>query len=292
MRFLERPPRTYLTRRLLPLTAFSWPPGIIEKSAIDGQKQYHADLEKAMRAYIHSHRNEFVEEGQDADGASSADEDERSSVDGSVWGSDVAAQAQADEAAATRARGAGGGGVLATVWCTLEPLVEALANQSAASLALGAVVVVLVLSNLWTLRSAGGARDGDLHPAERVRRRNAAGAAEGPGVASGAGPGAGGDRTPQEVAMAVRDVLQDYFAVQHGIGLPAKERQSAAKVSSDMTMEAAEEEVRDIELVLDRLEERIGRLRKGLREAAGVTTAVPTTRDAQENESEALGGLD
>ncbi|KWU42122.1 hypothetical protein RHOSPDRAFT_6244, partial [Rhodotorula sp. JG-1b] len=41
--------------------------GIIEKSAIEGQKQYHSDLEKAMRAYIATHRNEFVEEGQDPD---------------------------------------------------------------------------------------------------------------------------------------------------------------------------------------------------------------------------------
>ncbi|BGO90291.1 hypothetical protein NBRC10512_004811 [Rhodotorula toruloides] len=265
--------------------------GIIEKSAIDGQKQYHTDLEKAMRAYIHSHRNEFVEEGQDPDAASSASEDEGGSIDGSVAGLDMVSQAQAEDAAAKAAPN----GVLGTVWCTLEPAVETLANQSAASLALGAVVVVLVLSNLWTLRSAGGARDGDLHPAERVRRRNAAGFAGGTEqTVAGAGAGGGGDRTPQEVAMAVRDVLQDYFAVQHGIGLPAtaRERQAATTQAENAGKgkgkEEMEEEVRDIELVLDRLEERIGRLRSELREAA----ASGTGAQAQKETTEALGDLD
>ncbi|KAG8688616.1 hypothetical protein FRC11_005138 [Ceratobasidium sp. 423] len=36
---------------------------IIDKSAIDGQKQYHTDLEKAMRSYISAHRAEFVPDG-------------------------------------------------------------------------------------------------------------------------------------------------------------------------------------------------------------------------------------
>ena len=37
--------------------------GIIEKSCIDGQKTYHVDLDKAIRAYIQSHLSEFVPEG-------------------------------------------------------------------------------------------------------------------------------------------------------------------------------------------------------------------------------------
>jgi hypothetical protein len=39
--------------------------GIIERSCIDGQKTYHADLEKAMRAYISAHSSEFIPEGLD-----------------------------------------------------------------------------------------------------------------------------------------------------------------------------------------------------------------------------------
>ena len=36
---------------------------IIERSAIDGQKVYHSDLEKAMRLYIQEHQSEFLPEG-------------------------------------------------------------------------------------------------------------------------------------------------------------------------------------------------------------------------------------
>lgn len=41
--------------------------GIIERSAIDGQRVYHGDLEKAMRAYIQEHQSEFIPEGVDPD---------------------------------------------------------------------------------------------------------------------------------------------------------------------------------------------------------------------------------
>jgi hypothetical protein len=37
--------------------------GIIEKNCIDGQKQYHIDLDKAIRGYIQNHLSEFVPEG-------------------------------------------------------------------------------------------------------------------------------------------------------------------------------------------------------------------------------------
>jgi hypothetical protein len=37
--------------------------GIIEKNCIDGQKNYHLELDKAIRGYIQSHLSEFVPEG-------------------------------------------------------------------------------------------------------------------------------------------------------------------------------------------------------------------------------------
>ncbi|KZO91222.1 hypothetical protein CALVIDRAFT_521820 [Calocera viscosa TUFC12733] len=40
---------------------------IIDKSALDGQRTYHRDLERAMRNYISEHRGEFVAEGTAAD---------------------------------------------------------------------------------------------------------------------------------------------------------------------------------------------------------------------------------
>jgi hypothetical protein len=41
--------------------------GIIDKSAIEGQKQYHNDLDKGMRAHMKSHPTEFFPEGTAAD---------------------------------------------------------------------------------------------------------------------------------------------------------------------------------------------------------------------------------
>ncbi|KAF8211697.1 GRAM domain-containing protein [Mycena galopus ATCC 62051] len=57
-----------LTTRILVTTQVDWTgrsfiKGIIEKSCIDGQKEYHADLDKAMRVYISDHQSEFMPEG-------------------------------------------------------------------------------------------------------------------------------------------------------------------------------------------------------------------------------------
>ena len=47
------------------ISGFFIPLGIIEKSATDGQKVYHASLERAMRAHIKEHQSEFVPMGID-----------------------------------------------------------------------------------------------------------------------------------------------------------------------------------------------------------------------------------
>jgi len=47
-------------------TGRSFLKSIIERSAIDGQRTYHADLERAMRQYILSHPTEFIPAGSDA----------------------------------------------------------------------------------------------------------------------------------------------------------------------------------------------------------------------------------
>ncbi|KAF7354823.1 hypothetical protein MSAN_01396700 [Mycena sanguinolenta] len=57
-----------LTTKVVVTTQVDWTgrsfiKGIIEKSAIDGQKEYHADLDKAMRVYISEHSSEFMPEG-------------------------------------------------------------------------------------------------------------------------------------------------------------------------------------------------------------------------------------
>ena len=261
------------------LDAGSPPAGIIEKSAIEGQKQYHSDLEKAMRAYIATHRNEFVEEGQDPD-APTATEDAHDHGDESAADSDgdeaSAAAAAAKNGSSTSQTSAHSAGPLAPLWALIEPVLQALAEQSPTSLALGAVVVILLLSNLWTLRGSG--RD-DTHPAERARRQVLAGR----GLAMSEGGGAG---PPDDVANAVRDVLNNYFAsAQANMQAPNPPAASNAApttttpvekhddaLAAAVTATAADDdrggggELEELAELLDRVEERARRLRAELAE--------------------------
>ncbi|KDQ62981.1 hypothetical protein JAAARDRAFT_168358 [Jaapia argillacea MUCL 33604] len=50
--------------------------GIIEKSCLDGQRTYHADLDRAMRVYIAEHQSEFIPQGVDAVAAVAEAEEE------------------------------------------------------------------------------------------------------------------------------------------------------------------------------------------------------------------------
>jgi hypothetical protein len=137
--------------------------GIIEKSAIDGQKVYHADLDRAMRQYIQQHQSEFVPEGIEAiavapiealtpavDGAAATDgvddktrEKERNQR-GLQWAYDTFDGAY--NVAKQSTRGA------------LELISDAW-DQSTSTTILIFIIVILVFSNLWTLTMVGGRED-------------------------------------------------------------------------------------------------------------------------------------
>jgi len=152
------------------LIAFSVYIGIIERSAIDGQKVYHSDLEKAMRVYIQEHQSEFLPEGVDpvvieltsglevgdvGPGAGSPG-DKRLTEDefkqrerernqrGLQWAWDTFDGAS--QVAKQSTRGA------------LELIRDAW-DQSSSTTILWFVIVILVLSNLWTLMRMGASRD-------------------------------------------------------------------------------------------------------------------------------------
>jgi hypothetical protein len=272
----------------LPFTPVLSSAGIIEKSAIEGQKQYHSDLEKAMRAYIATHRNEFVEEGQDPD-ASAAIEDAQAHADDSSAESDgdeaAAGAAAKKNAGSTSQTSAHSSGPLAPLWALIEPVLQTLAEQSPTSLALGAVVVILLLSNLWTLRGSG--RD-DTHPAERARRQVLAG--RGLAMSEGGGGGAG---PPDEVANAVRDVLNNYFASAQAnmqapksppaasnaapiTTTPVEKHDDAPATDDDAVDDRGGTELEELAELLDRVEERARRLRAELAERKKASESAPT----------------
>jgi hypothetical protein len=136
--------------------------GIIERSAIDGQKVYHADLETAMRAYIQEHRAEFVPAGIDpaaitlAEATESADESGKAAEPSSA---DVGKLREHERN--TRA--------LQWAWDTFDgayhvakqstkgaiELITDAWEQSSSTTILIFVIVILVFSNLWTLMRMG-----------------------------------------------------------------------------------------------------------------------------------------
>ncbi|ORY82371.1 hypothetical protein BCR35DRAFT_303777 [Leucosporidium creatinivorum] len=230
-------------------TGRSFVKGIIDRSCMDGQKTYHADLEKAMRAYIQQHRSEFLEEGQDVDAQSVADT--ASLTDGGV-GSSARATDAADAAGDVNKKEDGRGGPITTILRaiagTLSDLVGGLSPTSAG---LAFVVLVLVLSNLWTLASRP--TSGSSSPGSRSSSRA-------PPMRHGS------DRTPDQVALAVRDVLRDYFndaaaGSSGGAGSEAEGQEGAAAPKVPLDPRAEAEEIR---AVLDGLQERIARLRGAL----------------------------
>jgi hypothetical protein len=141
--------------------------GIIERSAIDGQKVYHSDLEKAMRLYIQEHQSEFLPEGIEPVVINLTAEGllETVGVNGVVQPDSEVEFKQRE-----RERNLRG---LQWAWDTFEgasqvakqstqgalELVRDAWDQSSSTTILWFVIVILVLSNVWTLMRMGASRD-------------------------------------------------------------------------------------------------------------------------------------
>jgi len=141
--------------------------GIIEKSAIDGQKAYHGDLEKAMRSYIQEHQSEFLPEGVEAAAIPDIEEQQPSTALGGVPSDDKEKHPTPEELKQReRERNARG---LQWAWDTFDgayqvakrstkgalELIKEAWDQSTSTTILWFLIVLLVLSNLWTLIRMG-----------------------------------------------------------------------------------------------------------------------------------------
>ncbi|KAF9564941.1 hypothetical protein CPC08DRAFT_720754 [Agrocybe pediades] len=149
-------------------TGRSFIKGIIERSAIDGQKVYHTELEKEMRSYIQAHKSEFLPEGVDAAAVA-----EPAAATGDAAAGPTATQADEkggttteDEKRRERERNARG---LQWAYDTFDgawqvakrstkgalELVRDAWDQSSSTTILWFVIVLLVMSNVWTLLRSG-----------------------------------------------------------------------------------------------------------------------------------------
>ncbi|CAE6424441.1 hypothetical protein ACGC1H_002590 [Rhizoctonia solani] len=121
-------------------TGRSFIKAVIDRSAIDGQKQHQQDLEKAMRKHIAAHRSEFVPKGVAAQ--------EVEAANGSVT---------PDETSEVKPQGSSRIQETSQIAAVLQ-LVRQLAQDAFAQIkqisnthALGLLVLVLAISNIWSL---------------------------------------------------------------------------------------------------------------------------------------------
>ncbi|KAF8606537.1 GRAM-domain-containing protein [Ceratobasidium sp. AG-I] len=121
--------------------------GVIDRSAIDGQKQYHLELEKAMRKYISKHKSDFVPKGLTVTTSTASDL-------GDVSGGSDMGERTPSEIAHPMSASSPSPSMLSNVFQILQDLSQG-AFDSARGIsttnALGVLVVVLALSNLWSL---------------------------------------------------------------------------------------------------------------------------------------------
>ncbi|CED83409.1 Uncharacterized conserved protein, contains GRAM domain [Phaffia rhodozyma] len=162
-------------------TGRSFIKGIIESSALAGQKSTHGDLEIAMRTYIADHRTEFhtegVDDGDDLQestlltidpGSNSGPADSSSAVHSnnlSSSGNDSSIQNHKDQERALLQYSFDLSvqsvfAALRAVSGIVQSILTALTDISVRSGVMGAIVGILVISNIWTLVSLRGARDG------------------------------------------------------------------------------------------------------------------------------------
>jgi len=141
--------------------------GLIEKSAIDGQKVYHSDLDKSMRMYIQEHQTEFIPAGVDPTAVAPVEplspilELSKPSLAGTAGLSDEEVR-KAREHERNR-RGLqwayetfdGAYTVAKRSTCGALELVKEAWEQSSSMTILYFVIVILVFSNLWTLMLVG-----------------------------------------------------------------------------------------------------------------------------------------
>jgi len=143
--------------------------GIIERSAIDGQKVYHTELEKAMRAYIQEHQSEFLPEGIDAAAIIAPPE---AVISATHEGAEKPEAGTTTEELKRRERDRNARG-LQWAWDTFDgayqvarrstkgaiELVRDAWDQSTSTTILWFVIVILVFSNLWTLTRMSSGRE-------------------------------------------------------------------------------------------------------------------------------------
>ncbi|GJE89647.1 GRAM domain-containing protein [Phanerochaete sordida] len=222
-------------------TGRSFIKGIVEKSALDGQKTYHVDLEKAMRDYIHRHQSEFIPEGMDVEEVEEAALPTSPSLTSPTQEQTPEAKARELE---RNARGLQWAydtfeGAMKVAKQSTEGALELIKDawdQSSSSTIQYFVIVLLVLSNVWTLVMMG--KREEVGRRKEIRRTEER------------------EKWVQGVVTALWDELTATKAAGGG-GWPAIRSEPVGDVKIELL---------ELNSILDRVEERVQTLRKSLQD--------------------------
>ncbi|EIW87259.1 hypothetical protein CONPUDRAFT_116443 [Coniophora puteana RWD-64-598 SS2] len=244
-------------------TGRSFIKGVIERSAIDGQKVYHADLDKAMRMYIQEHASEFIPSGVDptavvpVEPATPAAEHPPAGsplADGAGKAVDAVSAAQAREHE-RNARGLqwayetfeGAYGVATRSTAGALELLRDAWDQSSSTTILYFVIVVLVLSNVWTLALVGRREEvGRRKEARKMEER---------------------ERWVQGIVTGVWEEMANGRVVRVGAGIPGLGGDEAGALPDHLgggPIGGVHEELGSIERTLDAIEDRVKMIRGSL----------------------------
>ncbi|TKY85320.1 hypothetical protein EX895_005482 [Sporisorium graminicola] len=280
---------------------------IIDKASLDGQKQYYKDLDEAVRKYLTEHTSEFKEEGDDA---AAVEEIARAATPGpnSRKGAATAGDANSGRKRERSSSGAAGatsdvgkgdqGGLLdritgpitdafGMVGDLLGGALEMVGIEGGASfktLTFGFIILVLLLSNIYSWRRSSASQVSSAHVVEHLDRMQAGGVNRGyfsdqgyygplsPRHSSGdtrggksapvyervfapnvyITPPGGNDATPDAIARTVAEVLEKLYQQNGDRFWPA----AGADADGD-DPESVKRLVAEAEAVFQRLEKRL-----------------------------------
>jgi hypothetical protein len=208
--------------------------GIIDKSAIEGQKQYHDDLDKGMRAHMKAHPTEFFPEGASAEDAEPAEDESLTDAEKYALqtrknqnrqSQDYSALQGALDSVLSGFKAIFSG--LSTAIASISDLLS-LGEEGSKVVILGILVLILVGSNVYTYvayrptspelrqyRRSGG-QDGDLGEAVRLLLQNANANGKGQGLRSEGGGSALGPREETQDLMRILDDVERRTAKLRG----------------------------------------------------------------------------
>lgn len=252
--------------------------GIIERASVDGQKQYYKDLDVAIRKYIKEHASEFREEGDDQTAI------EEGTGDTTVDTDDGAVQAKEKDAGdsekgSTESKDgmakfidmASNAGTICfeTISDAIGMISDLTGGLSPSVLILGLVVFLLVISNLWAMRSPSGRDPLDPH---RLRASSSH-----RGTSRSHYRNQAETETAHAVAIAVREVLQDYFEPSHKGIMAASRVADGSRASLNVRSDDPLQELQDLLGLLDTVEQRVTNLREQLKSSSAEQSNAANT---------------